>query len=43
MITYLGVLYISNINIEDIVKELRDGKKGVGGVGSNGRMKYIVI
>ena len=31
------------INIEDIVKELRDGKKGVGGVGSNGRMKYIVI
>lgn len=30
------------INIEDIVKELRDGKKGVGGVGSNGRMKYIV-
>ena len=31
------------INIEDIVKELRDGKNGVGGVGSNGRMKYIVI
>ena len=32
-------------SIEDvnIVKELRDGKKGIGGVGSNGKMKYIVI
>ena len=36
-------LGIGTITLEDIVKELRDGKKGVGGVGSNGRMKYIVI
>lgn len=27
------------IMIDDIVKELRDGKKGVGGIGSNGKMK----
>lgn len=26
------------ITIEDIAKELRDGKKGVGGIGSNGKM-----
>ncbi len=26
------------INIDDIARELRDGKKGVGGIGSNGRM-----
>ena len=30
------------ITIDDIVKELRDGKKGIGGVGSNGKMKYVV-
>ena len=30
------------ITIDDIVKELRDGKKGIGGVGSNGKMKYAV-
>ena len=29
------------VNIDDIAKELRDGKKGVGGVGSNGRMIII--
>lgn len=27
------------ITIDEIAKELRDGKKGVGGVGSNGKMK----
>lgn len=26
------------VTIDDIAKELRDGKKGVGGIGSNGRM-----
>lgn len=26
------------INIDDIARELRDGKKGVGGIGANGRM-----
>ena len=30
------------ITIDDIVKELRDGKNGVGGIGANGKMKYIV-
>ena len=29
------------ITIEDIEKELRDGKKGVGGIGSNGKMKIL--
>lgn len=29
------------ITIDDIAKELRDGKKGVGGIGSNGRMKTL--
>ena len=29
------------ITIEDIVKELRDGKKGVGGIGANGKMKIL--
>ena len=29
------------ITIDDIAKELRDGKKGVGGIGSNGKMQYI--
>lgn len=29
------------INIDDIVKELRDGKKGVGGIGANGKMTII--
>lgn len=27
------------ITIDDMVKELRDGKKGVGGIGANGKMK----
>ena len=31
------------ITIDDVIKELRDGKKGVGGIGSNGKMKYNVI
>ena len=31
------------ITIDDIAYELRDGKKGVGGIGSNGKMKYNVI
>ena len=30
------------ITIDDIVKELRDGKKGIGGMGANGKMKHIV-
>ena len=29
------------ITIDDIAEELRDGKKGVGGIGSNGRMIII--
>lgn len=29
------------ITIDDIAKELRDGKKGVGGIGSNGKMKIL--
>ena len=29
------------ITIDDIAKELRDGKKGVGGIGANGKMTYI--
>ncbi len=29
------------INIDDIAKELRDGKKGVGGIGANGKMSII--
>lgn len=29
------------ITIDDIAKELRDGKKGVGGYGSNGRMDKL--
>lgn len=29
------------ITMEDIVKELRDGKKGVGGIGANGKMKIL--
>ena len=29
------------IAIDDITNELRDGKKGVGGIGSNGKMKYM--
>lgn len=29
------------ITIDDIAKELRDGKKGVGGIGSNGKMKVL--
>ena len=29
------------ITIDDIAKELRDGKKGVGGIGANGRMKML--
>lgn len=29
------------ITIDDIAKELRDGKKGVGGFGTNGRMKIL--
>ena len=29
------------ITIDDIAKELRDGKKGVGGIGSNGKMKTL--
>ncbi|MBO6243485.1 MAG: hypothetical protein J6O41_02820 [Clostridia bacterium] len=29
------------ITIEDIKKELRDGKRGVGGIGTNGKMKII--
>lgn len=28
------------IIIDDITKELRDGKKGIGGIGANGKMKY---
>ncbi len=31
------------ITIDDIVKELRDGKKGVGGIGAYGKMKHTVI
>ena len=29
------------ITIDDFVNELRDGKKGVGGIGSNGKMKTL--
>ncbi len=29
------------ITIDDVTKELRDGKKGVGGIGSNGRMVLV--
>lgn len=29
------------ITIDDIARELRDGKKGVGGIGSNGKMKVL--
>jgi len=29
------------ITIDDIAHELRDGRKGVGGIGSNGRMKRL--
>lgn len=29
------------VNIDDIAKELRDGKKGVGGIGSNGKMTIV--
>ena len=29
------------ITIDDIVKELRDGKKGVGGIGSNGKKRIL--
>lgn len=29
------------ITIDDIAKELRDGKKGVGGIGANGKMKIL--
>lgn len=29
------------ITIDDIARELRDGKKGVGGIGSNGKMKLL--
>ena len=29
------------IAIDDIISELRDGKKGVGGIGSKGKMKYV--
>ena len=29
------------ITIDDIAKELRDGKKGVGGIGSNGKMRTM--
>ena len=28
-------------SIDDIAKELRDGKKGVGGIGSNGKMRIM--
>ena len=29
------------ITIDDIEKELRDGKKGIGGIGSKGKMKVL--
>ena len=29
------------ITIDDVAKELRDGKKGVGGIGANGKMQYV--
>lgn len=29
------------VTIDDIAKELRDGKKGVGGIGANGKMIYL--
>ena len=29
------------ITIDDIAKEIRDGKKGVGGIGSNGKMETL--
>ena len=29
------------IAIDEIAKELRDGKKGVGGIGSNGKMRTL--
>lgn len=29
------------LTIDDIAKELRDGKKGIGGIGANGKMTYI--
>ena len=29
------------VTIDDIAKELRDGKKGVGGFGANGKMIYL--
>lgn len=29
------------ILVEDVTRELRDGKNGIGGIGANGKMKYI--
>ena len=29
------------VTIDDIARELRDGKKGIGGVGANGKMIYL--
>ena len=29
------------ITIDDIAKELRDGRRGVGGTGSNGKMRVL--
>mgnify|MGYP004467159713 CR=1 FL=1 len=29
------------ISIDDVTKEIRDGKKGIGGIGSNGRMTFM--
>lgn len=29
------------VTIDEIAKELRDGKKGVGGIGANGKMKTL--
>ena len=29
------------ISIDDVTKEIRDGKKGIGGIGSNGRMTVM--
>lgn len=26
------------VTVEDVIKEIRDGRKGIGGIGSNGKM-----
>ena len=29
------------ITVDDVTREIRDGKKGIGGIGSNGRMTVM--